>query len=85
MEPHPSLDVFWMREIEQQLTADLQRDRAQLQKATTEEKKHKHSALALRDRVLQRLRDLVAQILQESSGRRLSAIASQICGIGSHA
>jgi hypothetical protein len=40
MEPHPSFDIFRMREIEQQLTAELQRAREQLIKATTEEEKH---------------------------------------------
>jgi hypothetical protein len=59
MGPYRSLEVFWMREIEQQLTADLQRAREQLLKATTEEEKH--CALGLRDRALQRLRDFVAQ------------------------
>jgi hypothetical protein len=59
MEPHPSLDIFRMREIERQLTAELQRAREQLRKATTEEEKH--SALELRDRALQRLTDFVTR------------------------
>jgi hypothetical protein len=59
MEPHPSLDIFRIREIEQQLAAELQRAREQLLKATTEEEKH--GASELRDRALQRLTDFVAR------------------------
>jgi len=59
MEPHPFFDIFRIREIEQQLTAELQRAREQLFKATTEEEKH--SALELRDRALQRLTDFVTR------------------------
>jgi ElaB/YqjD/DUF883 family membrane-anchored ribosome-binding protein len=59
MEPHPSLDILRMREIERQLTAELQRAREQLLKATTEEEKH--SASELRNRALQRLTDFVAR------------------------
>jgi hypothetical protein len=59
MEPHPSLDIFRMREIERQLTAELQRAREQLLKATTEEEKH--SASESRNRALQRLTDFVAR------------------------
>jgi hypothetical protein len=59
MEPHPSLDFFRMREIEQPLTAELQRAREQFRMATTEEEKH--SASELRDRTLQRLTDFVAR------------------------
>jgi hypothetical protein len=58
MEPHPSLDVFRMREIEQQLVAELQRAREQILKATTDEEKH--SALELRNQALQRWTDFVA-------------------------
>jgi len=59
MEPHPSLDVFRMREIEQQLTAEVQRARGQLRMAVTEEEKQ--SVLELRERALQRLTDFVAR------------------------
>ena len=59
MEPHPSLDIFRMREIEQQLTAELQRARMQLLTATTNEERH--SASKLRDRALQRMADFVAR------------------------
>jgi hypothetical protein len=58
-DPHPSLTVFRMREIEQQLTAELQRAREQFRMATTEE--GKQSALELRNRALQRLTDFVAK------------------------
>jgi hypothetical protein len=59
MEPHRSLDIFRMREIERQLTAELQRAREQLRRSTTDEAKH--SASELRDRALQRLTDFVAR------------------------
>jgi hypothetical protein len=59
MEPHPSLDRFRIREIEQQLTAELQHASEQILKATTEEEKR--SALEFRNRVLQRWTDFVAR------------------------
>jgi len=59
MEPHPSLDIFRMREIEQQLTAELQRARGLFRTATTEE--GKYAASDLQNRALQRLTDFVAR------------------------
>jgi|HubBroStandDraft_6_1064221.scaffolds.fasta_scaffold373476_2 hypothetical protein len=56
---HPSLDAFRMREIEQQLTAELQRARERLLRARTEEETR--SAVRLRNRALQRLTDFVAR------------------------
>jgi hypothetical protein len=58
-DPHPSLDIFRMREIEQQLTAELQRAREQFRLATREEEKHKASEL--QSRALQRMTDFVAR------------------------
>jgi hypothetical protein len=58
-DPHPSLDIYRMREIEQQLTAQLQRAREQFRRAITDEEKH--SALELRDRAFQRMTDFVAR------------------------
>jgi len=57
--PHKSLDVFRMREIEQQLVAELQRAREQILKATTDEEKR--SALEFRNQTLQRWTDFVAR------------------------
>jgi hypothetical protein len=48
-----------MREIEQRLTAELQRAREQLLKATTEEERR--SGLELRNGALQRMTDFVAR------------------------
>ena len=48
-----------MREIEQQLTAELQRAREQFRMATTEGEKQRTSES--RDRALQRLTDFVAR------------------------
>jgi hypothetical protein len=59
MEPHPSLDIFRMREIEQQLTAELLRAREQYLKAKTEEETR--SALESRNRALQLMADFVAR------------------------
>jgi hypothetical protein len=55
MEPDASLDIFRLREIERELTAELQHAREQLRTATTEEEKN--CALELRNRALQRLTD----------------------------
>ena len=59
MEPRQSLDIFRMREIEQQLTAELQRARERFRTAKAEEEKQ--SASEVRDRALQRLTDFVAR------------------------
>jgi hypothetical protein len=59
MQPRQSLDRFRMREIEQQLTAELQRARMELLYASTEEETHR--ALELRDRALQRMTEFVAR------------------------
>jgi glucose-6-phosphate-specific signal transduction histidine kinase len=59
MDPHQSLDIFRMREIEQQLTAELLRAKEQFRTAITEEEKH--NASELRDRALQRLTAFVAR------------------------
>jgi hypothetical protein len=58
-DPHPSLDRFRMREIEQQLTAELQRARERLLKAITD--KEKRSAVKFRNLALQRWTDFVAR------------------------
>jgi|HubBroStandDraft_6_1064221.scaffolds.fasta_scaffold126736_3 hypothetical protein len=54
-----SLDAFRLREIEQQLTAELQRTRRLLLTAATEEARR--SAFESRDRALQRMKDLFAK------------------------
>jgi|HubBroStandDraft_6_1064221.scaffolds.fasta_scaffold677594_1 hypothetical protein len=59
MEPHRSLDIFRLREIEQQLTAELQRAREQYLRSKTEEQKR--SALESRNRALQRLTEFIAK------------------------
>jgi hypothetical protein len=59
MEPYPALDKFRLREIEQQLAADLQAASERLRRAPTEDEKNKATEAQIR--ALQRFRDFAAR------------------------
>jgi len=59
MEPDPALDKFRLREIEQQLAADLQTASERLRRATSEEEKRKATEAQIR--ALQRFTDYAAR------------------------